>query len=44
MDDAPIVPIFYLERFNIVSKRVGGFAIHPVWLIDVRSLSIKAGS
>jgi ABC-type transport system substrate-binding protein len=43
MDDAPIVPIFYLERFNIVSKRVAGFAIHPVWLIDVRSLSIKAG-
>jgi oligopeptide transport system substrate-binding protein len=43
MADAPIVPIFYLERFNIVSKRVGGFALHPVWLIDVRSLSIKAG-
>ncbi|MDP9249912.1 MAG: ABC transporter substrate-binding protein [Chloroflexota bacterium] len=43
MADAPLVPIFYLERYNITSKRAGGFAIHPVWLIDVRSMWITAG-
>jgi peptide/nickel transport system substrate-binding protein/oligopeptide transport system substrate-binding protein len=44
MADAPAVPIYYQERYNIVSKRTVGFAIHPVWLIDVRALSLKAGS
>jgi ABC-type transport system substrate-binding protein len=44
MDDAPIVPLFYLERFHITSKRVGGMAIHPVWLIDVRTLWVNAGA
>jgi oligopeptide transport system substrate-binding protein len=43
MADAPWVPLYFLEQFNITSKRVGGFAIHPVWIIDVRGLWIKAG-
>ena len=27
-----------------ISKRVGGFSIHPVWQYDVRSLYVKPGS
>lgn len=43
MADAPWVPLFSPERYHITTKRVGGMAVHPVWIIDVRSLWIKAG-
>ena len=34
MADAPWVPIRHQEWYTLISKRVGGFAIHPVWLYD----------
>lgn len=42
MADAPWVPLFSPVRYHITSERVGGMAIHPVWLIDVRGLWIEA--
>ena len=34
----PWAPFRHQEWYTLVSKRVGGFAIHPVWQYDVRSL------
>ncbi len=39
--DAPWVPIFYLDLYEMKSKRVGGFAIHPVWLYSLRDVYIN---
>ena len=36
MADAPWVPLLYLDLYEMKSKRVGGFAIHPVWLYTLR--------
>ncbi|HTC86457.1 MAG TPA: ABC transporter substrate-binding protein [Candidatus Acidoferrum sp.] len=44
MADAPWVPIRHQVWFTLESKRVGGFAIHPVWQYDLRSVWIKPGS
>ena len=44
MAAAPWAPFRHQEWYTLVGKRVGGFAIHPVWQYDVRSLSIKPGS
>jgi len=44
MADAPWAPFRHQEWYTLIGKRVGGFAIHPVWQYDVRSLYIKAGS
>ncbi|MEA2619552.1 MAG: peptide/nickel transport system substrate-binding protein [Chloroflexota bacterium] len=44
MADAPWAPFRHQEWYTLVGKRVGGFAIHPVWQYDVRSLYVKAGS
>ncbi|MEP6638357.1 MAG: ABC transporter substrate-binding protein, partial [Chloroflexota bacterium] len=44
MADAPWAPFRHQEWYTLVSKRVGGFAIHPVWQYDVRSLYVKPGS
>jgi ABC-type transport system substrate-binding protein len=41
MADAPWVPIFYLDLYEMKSKRVGGFAIHPVWLYTLRDVWIN---
>jgi len=44
MADAPWAPFRHQEWYTLVGKRVGGFAIHPVWQYDVRNLWIKPGS
>ena len=44
MADAPWVPVRHQEWFTLIGKRVGGFAIHPVWQYDLRSLWVKPGS
>jgi ABC-type transport system substrate-binding protein len=44
MADAPWAPFRHQEWYTLVGKRVGGFAIHPVWQYDVRSLWINPGS
>jgi peptide/nickel transport system substrate-binding protein len=44
MADAPWAPFRHQEWYTLVSKRVGGFSIHPVWQYDVRSLYVKPGS
>jgi ABC-type transport system substrate-binding protein len=44
MADAPWAPFRHQEWYTLVSKRVGGFEIHPVWQYDVRSLYVKPGS
>jgi ABC-type transport system substrate-binding protein len=44
MADLPWVPLYYLIRYNITTERVGGFAIHPVWLVDPRPMWIKSDS
>lgn len=44
MADAPWVPLYHLDWYTLVSKRVGGFGIHPVWLYSIRDVYIKPGS
>jgi oligopeptide transport system substrate-binding protein len=44
MADAPWAPFRHQEWYTLVGKRVGGFAIHPVWQYDVRNLWIQPGS
>ncbi len=44
MADAPWAPFRHQEWYTLVGKRVGGFAIHPVWQYDVRSLYTKPAS
>jgi oligopeptide transport system substrate-binding protein len=41
MADAPWVPVFYQDLYEMKSKRVGGFAIHPVWLYTLRDIWIN---
>jgi len=41
MADAPWVPAFYQDLYEMKSKRVGGFAIHPVWLYTLRDVWIN---
>jgi ABC-type transport system substrate-binding protein len=41
MADAPWVPLFYEDLYEMKSKRVGGFAIHPVWLYTLRDVWIN---
>ena len=44
MADAPWAPFRHQEWYTLISKRTGGFEIHPVWQYDVRSLYVKPGS
>jgi peptide/nickel transport system substrate-binding protein/oligopeptide transport system substrate-binding protein len=44
MADAPWAPFRHQEWYTLISKRVGGFAIHPVWQYDPRSYYVKPGS
>jgi len=44
MADAPWAPFRTQEWYTLVGKGVGGFAIHPVWQYDVRSLWKKQAS
>jgi peptide/nickel transport system substrate-binding protein len=44
MADAPWVPIFHQDWYTMVSKRVGGFSIHPVWFYSLRDVYVKPGS
>jgi peptide/nickel transport system substrate-binding protein/oligopeptide transport system substrate-binding protein len=44
MADAPWVPLYHQDWYTLVSKRVGGFQIHPVWLYSIRDVYIKPGS
>jgi oligopeptide transport system substrate-binding protein len=44
MADAPWVPIFHQDWYTLVSKKVGGFEIHPVWLYSLRDVYVKPGS
>jgi oligopeptide transport system substrate-binding protein len=41
MADQPWVPLFYEGRWELKSKRVGGFEIHPVWLYTLRDVYIN---
>ena len=41
MADAPWVPLFYQDLYELKSKRVGGFEIHPVWLYTLRDVYIN---
>jgi peptide/nickel transport system substrate-binding protein/oligopeptide transport system substrate-binding protein len=44
MADAPWVPLYHQDWYTLVSKRVGGFEIHPVWLYSIRDVYVKPGS
>jgi oligopeptide transport system substrate-binding protein len=44
MADAPWVPVYNQDWYTLVSKRVGGFEIHPVWLYSLRDVYVKPGS
>ena len=44
MADAPWAPFRHQEWYTLISKRVGGFGLHPVWLYDLGSLWINPGS
>jgi peptide/nickel transport system substrate-binding protein/oligopeptide transport system substrate-binding protein len=44
MADAPWVPIYHQDWYTLVSKKVGGFEIHPVWLYSLRDVYVKPGS
>jgi ABC-type transport system substrate-binding protein len=44
MADVPWVPIYNLDRYHITSERVGGFAIHPVWIVDPRGMWLESDS
>ena len=44
MADAPWAPFRHQEFVTIASKRVGGFAIDPQWLFNLKGIWIKAGS
>lgn len=41
MADVPWVPLFYEGLYEMKSKRVGGFEIHPVWLYTLRDVWIN---
>jgi len=41
MADAPWAPFRHQEWYTLVGKRVGGYAIHPVWQYNVRALWIN---
>jgi oligopeptide transport system substrate-binding protein len=40
MNDAPLVPTRYPARVTLVSSRVSGFQLHPVWLYDLRAVTL----
>jgi peptide/nickel transport system substrate-binding protein/oligopeptide transport system substrate-binding protein len=44
MAEAPWVPLRHQVWFTLVSTRVATFSLHPVWLYDLRSYSVKPGS
>jgi oligopeptide transport system substrate-binding protein len=44
MADAPWVPLRHQVWFTLVSSRVATFNLHPVWLYDLRNVSVKPGS
>ncbi len=44
MAEAPWVPLRHQVWFTLVSSRVASFNIHPVWLYDLRNVSVKPGS
>ena len=44
MADAPWAPFRHQEWYTLISKRTGGFSIHPVWQYNVRALYVKPGS
>jgi oligopeptide transport system substrate-binding protein len=44
MGEAPWVPIRHQVWFTLVSTRVANFQLHPVWLYDLRNVSVKPGS
>jgi ABC-type transport system substrate-binding protein len=41
MDEAPYAPLFAPNRTTVRSARVGGFYLHPVYLIDPLGLWIE---
>jgi peptide/nickel transport system substrate-binding protein len=41
MAEAPWVPLVHLSQYTLISKRVGDFAMHPVWLFDIATFSLK---
>ncbi len=44
MAEAPWVPLRHQVWFTLVSTRVANFSLHPVWLYDLRNVSLKPGS
>jgi peptide/nickel transport system substrate-binding protein/oligopeptide transport system substrate-binding protein len=40
MADAPWVPIFHQDWYTMISPRVQGFSLHPVWTYDMRSFAV----
>ena len=43
MADAPWAPFRHQEWYTMISKRTGGFSIHPVWQYNVRASVREAG-
>jgi len=41
MADAPWAPFRHQEWVTLIGKRVGGLTLHPVWLIDIKTLWIN---
>jgi ABC-type transport system substrate-binding protein len=44
MAAAPWVPLRHQVWFTLVSTRVASFGLHPVWLYDLRNVTVKPGS
>ena len=44
MADAPWAPFRHQDFYTIVGKRVGGLSLHPVWLFNLKWLSINPAS
>jgi ABC-type transport system substrate-binding protein len=44
MEAAPWVPLRHQVWFTLTSSHVASFALHPVWLYDLRNVSVKPGS
>jgi len=44
MEAAPWVPLRHQVWFTLVSTHVASFSLHPVWLYDLRAVTVKSGS
>jgi ABC-type transport system substrate-binding protein len=41
IEDAPAVPLYYPVKFQLVSDRVAGYQLHPVWGVALDGVGLK---